>query len=130
MLNSLGDLRRFAVASSLFPPITLKGAFDKLGLVQADPIRSPARAQDLMLGHRVDGYRAGDLERRYESLGIEEDVFVNYGFVARALQALMHRDLMSRPCHRGSPLARCTKAEGATPDGFRCRPGCCTPARG
>jgi uncharacterized protein YcaQ len=90
MLNSLDDLRRFAVANSLFPPTTLKRALHKLGFVQADPIRAPARAQDLMLRHRVKGYRAGDLERRYESLGIEEDVFVNYGFVTRSLQALMH----------------------------------------
>jgi hypothetical protein len=32
-------------------------------------------------GHRVKGYRGGDLERRYESVGIDEDAFVNYGFV-------------------------------------------------
>jgi uncharacterized protein YcaQ len=90
MLISLDDLRRFAVAYSLFPPTTLKRALYKLGFVQADPIRAPARAQDLMLRHRVKGYRAGDLERHYEALGIEEDVFVNYGFVTRSLQALMH----------------------------------------
>ncbi len=58
--------------------------------MQADPIRAPARAQDLTLRHRVDGYRAGDLERRYAELPIEEDVFINYGFVTHALQALMH----------------------------------------
>ena len=61
-----------------------------MGFVQADPIRAPARAQDLILQQRVKSYRAGDLERRYESLGVEEDFFVNYGFVTRALQALMH----------------------------------------
>jgi hypothetical protein len=33
-----------------------------------------------MLRHRVQGYCAGDLERRYESLGVEEDIYVNYGF--------------------------------------------------
>src|ERR1700722_14562275 len=87
---TLDDLRRFAVARSLFTPTTLKRALDKLGFVQADPIRAPARAQDLMLRHRVKGYRAGDLERRYESLGIAVDVFVNYGFVTPSLQALMH----------------------------------------
>jgi len=90
MLITVDDLRRFAVAHSFFPATTLKRALHKLGFVQADPIRSPARAQDLMLRHRVKGYRAGDLERRYEALGIEEDVFVNYGFVTRSLQALMH----------------------------------------
>ena len=61
-----------------------------MGFVQADPIRAPARAQDLILRHRVKGYRAGDLERHYESLGIEEDVFVNYGYVMRGVWALMH----------------------------------------
>ena len=61
-----------------------------MGFVQADPIRAPARAQDLILRPRVKGYRAGDLERRYESLGVEEDFFVNYGFVTGEVQALMH----------------------------------------
>ena len=61
-----------------------------MGFVQADPIRAPARAQDLILRHRVKGYRAGDLERLYGSLGIEEDFFTTYGFVTREVQALMH----------------------------------------
>jgi uncharacterized protein YcaQ len=87
---TLADLRRYAVASSLFPPTTLKRAIDRLGFVQADPIRAPARAQDLTLRHRVKGYRAGDLERRYPSLGIEEDFFINYGFVTSEVFALMH----------------------------------------
>jgi uncharacterized protein YcaQ len=38
----------------------------------------------------VKDYRAGDLERRYARLGIEEDFFVNYGFLPRATQALLH----------------------------------------
>ncbi len=87
---TVDDLRRFAVARSLFPPTTLRRALARMGFVQADPIRAPARAQDLILRHRVKGYRAGDLERNYVSLGIEEDTFVNYGFVTRELQALMH----------------------------------------
>jgi uncharacterized protein len=58
--------------------------------VQADPIRAPARAQDLTLRHRVRGYRAGDLERRYPRLPIEEDYFLNYGYLLRAHHALMH----------------------------------------
>jgi len=87
---TLDEVRRFAVARSLFPPTTLKRALNKLGFVQADPIRAPARAQDLILRHRVAGYRAGDLESRYVKLGIEEDFFVVYGFVTRSLQALMH----------------------------------------
>jgi uncharacterized protein len=87
---ALDDLRRFAVGRSLFPPTTLGRAVERLGFVQADPIRAPARAQDLILRHRVKGYRAGDLERRYAALGIAEDVFINYGFVTSAVQALMH----------------------------------------
>lgn len=87
---ALDDLRRFAVTRSLFPLTTLQHALRRLGFVQADPIRAPARAQDLMLRHRVKDYRAGELERRYPALAIEEDVFVNYGFVTSAVQAMMH----------------------------------------
>jgi len=87
---TLDDLRRAAVAQTLFTPTTLQRALDALGFVQADPIRAPARAQDLTLRHRVTGYRAGDLERRYSRLDIHEDFFVNYGFVTGAVQALMH----------------------------------------
>src|SRR6266404_7293495 len=90
MLITLDDLRRYAVAQSLFSPTTLKRALHKLGFVQADPIRAPARAQDLTLRHRVKDYRAGDLERKYEKLGVEEDFFVSYGFVTSSIQALMH----------------------------------------
>ena len=90
MLITLDDLRRFTVARNFFTPTTLKRALHRLGFVQADPIRAPARAQDLILRHRVKDYRAGDLERRYAKLGIEEDFFVTYGFVTKPLQALMH----------------------------------------
>ena len=62
---TLDDLRRHALRRTLFNPTTLGRAIAKLGFVQADPIRSPARAQDLTLRHRVKDYRAGDLERRY-----------------------------------------------------------------
>ncbi|MEO7152476.1 MAG: crosslink repair DNA glycosylase YcaQ family protein [Burkholderiaceae bacterium] len=86
----LATLRRYAVARSLFGPTTLAAAIRRLGFVQADPIRAPARAQDLTLRHRVRDYRAGDLERRYARLPIEEDFFVNYGFLPRATAHLMH----------------------------------------
>jgi uncharacterized protein YcaQ len=61
-----------------------------MGFVQADPIRAPARAQDLILRHRVNNYKAGELERRYATLDVEEDFFINYGYVSRALYLLMH----------------------------------------
>jgi uncharacterized protein len=90
MIIDLQALRHYAVARSLFTPTTLARAIDRLGFVQADPIRAPARAQDLTLRHRVRDYRAGDLERRYPRLAIEEDYFVNYGFLPRTTQALLH----------------------------------------
>lgn len=87
---TLDHLRRFAVTRSLFKPTFLPRAIARLGFVQADPIRAPARAQDLTLRHRVKDYRAGDLEARYPRLAVEEDCFVNYGFLPRATQCLMH----------------------------------------
>ena len=87
---TLDDLRRYAVARSLFPPTTLPKALEAFGFVQADPIRAPARAQDLTLRHRVKNYRAGDLERRYSRLHVHEDFFINYGFVTDRVFHLMH----------------------------------------
>jgi uncharacterized protein YcaQ len=86
---TLDHIRRHAVARTLFAT-TLFKAIERLGFIQADPIRAPARAQDLTLRHRVRDYRAGDLERRYPRLAIEEDFFVNYGFLPRATQRLLH----------------------------------------
>jgi uncharacterized protein YcaQ len=96
-MTRLAELRRYAVARSLFAPTTLPRAISHLGFVQADPIRAPARAQDLILRHRVAGYRASDLDRRYPALDVEEDYFVNYGF----LPASQIADLHPRPL-RGS----------------------------
>lgn len=104
---TLAHLRRHAVARSLFTPTTLPKAIERLGFVQADPIRAPARAQDLTLRHRVQGYRVGDLERRYPLLPVEEDFFVNYGFVTPALHALMH----PRSALRDWPAERWAQAE-------------------
>src|SRR5262245_32403430 len=53
-------------------------------------MRAPARAQDLILAHRVDGYRVGELERRYPRLAIEEAFFFNYGFVPRETLDLLY----------------------------------------
>ncbi len=83
-------LRLFAFRRQFLPKTTLARALQQMRFVQADPIRAPARAQDLTLRHRVIGYRTGDLERCYALLPVEEDFFVNYGFVARDVQALMH----------------------------------------
>ena len=103
----LDRLRQFALRRQFPAPTTLGRAIARLGFVQADPIRAPARAQDLTLRHRVTGYRAGDLERRYATLGIEEDFFVNYGFVTRDVHALMH----PRPPHTAWSAAERKRAE-------------------
>ncbi len=87
---SLGQLRRYAIARSLFKPTSLARAVARLCFVQADPMRAPARAQDLILAHRVKDYRAGELERRYPRLAIEEAFFVNYGFMPREILVLLH----------------------------------------
>ena len=94
---TLDHLRRYAVARTLFTPTTLPAAIRRLGFVQADPIRAPARAQDLTLRHRVRDYRAGDLESRYARLAVEEDCLVNYGFLPREHLALMHPREAARP---------------------------------
>lgn len=93
---TLDDLRRFTVARNFPEPTTLSNALQQMGFVQADPIRAPARAQDLILRHRAKDYRAGDLERLYATLDVEEDFFVNYGYVTRSLQALMQPRFNSR----------------------------------
>lgn len=58
--------------------------------MQADPIRAPATAQDLVLRHRVRGYRVGDLERAFDSLDLEEDYLYAYGFLARSTAHALH----------------------------------------
>jgi uncharacterized protein len=87
---TIDELRRHAVTRSLFSPTSLSNALEAIGFVQADPIRAPARAQDLMLRHRVTDYRVGDLERHYPQLDIHEDFFINYGFVTDRVFRLMH----------------------------------------
>lgn len=96
MKLTLHSLRARAFTHTLFPRTTLPLAFDRLGFVQADPIRAPARAQDLILRHRVEGYRAGDLEREYPALDIEEGYLYAYGFLRRDIWQLRHPPNTSR----------------------------------
>ncbi len=93
------DLRREAVARTFFAPTDLAHAIERLGFVQADPIRAPARAQDLILRHRVVGYRAGDLEAAYPSLPVFEDMLHVYGFVHGSHRALLHPRRLDRRFH-------------------------------
>jgi uncharacterized protein len=93
---TLATLKRRAVHSSLFQPTTLTRAIERMGFVQADPIRSPARAQDLILRHRVKGYRMGDLEKKYSVSNIEEDFLYAYGFMPRRVWEILHPRQISR----------------------------------
>lgn len=70
--------------------------------VQADPIRSPARAQDLVLRQRVDGYSAGDLEKSFPQLDAEEGFLFAYGFMTPDLW----RDVRAQPHSKLSKLDR------------------------
>jgi len=67
-----------------------------LGFVQADPIRAPARAQDLILRHRVKNYKAGDLERFYPELALEECYLYAYGFMSKDLWRIVHPNTNDR----------------------------------
>jgi uncharacterized protein YcaQ len=89
-------LRLHAINSSFFSPASLPKAIERLGFVQADPIRSPARAQDLILRHRVKGYRAGDLEKQYPKLDLEEDFLYAYGFMPKSTWQLLHPRMEGR----------------------------------
>lgn len=90
MKYTLSQLRNVAILHSLFTPTSLSLAIRQLGFVQADPIRSPARAQDLILRLRAANYRVGDLEKNYSKLEIEEDFLYAYGFITRDLQQYLY----------------------------------------
>jgi len=87
---ALKALRAHAVRRSLFAPTDLATAIDSLGFVQLDPIRAPARAADLILRHRVAGYRAGDLDRAYPQMPLAEDYVHVYGVMPGRTQNLLH----------------------------------------
>lgn len=87
--TALKRLRQQAALAAFPAPVPLGRVFQRLGFVQADPIRAPARAQDLILRHRVAFYRAGDLERRFARLGLEEAYLYAYGFMTPDLHALL-----------------------------------------
>jgi len=92
-------LRRLAADRTFFAPTSLEGALERIGFVQADPIRAPARAQDLILRQRVAGYRAGDLERHYPDLPLTEEMLHVYGFLHRTRRALLHPRRIARRWH-------------------------------
>ena len=99
---ALTDFRRRVVAGS-FPDFQqLSDALHWLQFVQADPIRSPARAQDLMLRQRVAGYVAGHLEETFPDLDAEEGYLFAYGFMTPEVW----RELRWRPIRKLKKLER------------------------
>jgi uncharacterized protein YcaQ len=92
-------LRRQAMAHTLFTPRGVLEAVETLGFVQIDPLRVPARAQDLILRHRVDGYRAGDLGRAYATLPLIEDFVHVLGVLPAGARRLLHPRVIDRRWH-------------------------------
>lgn len=88
--HTINTLRQFAITHSLRRPTGLREVVERLGFIQADPIRSPARAQDLILRPRVVDYRVGDLDAHYRELNMEEDFLYAYGFFASRVRPLLH----------------------------------------
>ena len=87
---SLEDLRRYAVARSLFTPTTLPAAIRRLGFVQSrsDPRPGAGAGPDAAPPRQgLPRRRSGS---RYARLAIDEDCLVNYGFLPREHPALMH----------------------------------------
>jgi uncharacterized protein len=116
-------LRRASLAT-LTQHADIHSAIHALGFVQADPIRAPARAQDLILRQRLSNYAAGDLEEAYargELNEIEEDFFVNYGFMPHVEQAMLHPRHYAKQTrseraaeHLVQPLLEFVRKKGAT----------------
>ena len=114
-MSSTAWLRHQVLGWSLGRETTLGEAMADLEFVQCDPIRSPARAQDLILRQRVDGYRVGDIERAYPDLGIDEDYLYAYGFVARRLRRLLHpRADYPKPTGLAADVLAFVRANGVT----------------
>jgi uncharacterized protein YcaQ len=101
---TVAHLRRMAIAASFRAPTTLGRAIRSVGFVQVDPIRAPARAQDLILRHRVVDYRHGDVHRRFARLRLEEDFLYAYGIMPRETWRVLHpRHDLQRPDGRHLP---------------------------
>jgi hypothetical protein len=99
MKASTARLRRHAAARTFFAPRDLASAIVALGFVQIDPLRAPARAQDLILRHRVPGYRAGDLDRAFGGGTLIEDYVHVHGVLPAASRRLLHPRTLERTWH-------------------------------
>lgn len=106
---------RRAVLHNAFGTVgSLTDIFAQIGFVQADPIRAPARAQDLILRPRVPGYHAGDLEAHYSSLGAEEDFVYAYGFTTTPMHRLLHPRGGRRPAGLAADVLAFVRERGVT----------------
>jgi uncharacterized protein YcaQ len=90
VIASVADLKTSALQWSLRASASVADAVTAMGFVQYDPIRAPARAQDLILAQRVKGYRVGDLDRSFAPLGLEEGHLHVYGAMPPAVRALLY----------------------------------------
>lgn len=98
----LSEFKR-RLAAGTFPEFSsLSTAMEGLQFVQADPIRSPARAQDLILRQRVVPYKVGQLEQRFPNLEAEEGFLFAYGF----MRPEVWNDLRWRPRAKLKKLER------------------------
>ena len=102
------DLTRQAVQtqaylSTLFQVESIQAAVERLGFLQMDPTQAPARAQDMILRQRVAGYHAGDIERTYPDLPLDEDYLHVYGIMPSALRELLHPRTHTQEVERDFP---------------------------
>jgi uncharacterized protein len=118
---TVARLRHMAIAASFRPPMTLRRAIRTMGFVQADPIRAPARAQDLILRHRVADYRNGDVHRQFARLTLEEDYLYAYGIMPQETKRVLHprhdaesRDGRHRPTGLAADVLEFVREHGAT----------------
>lgn len=115
---SLEEARRFVRRASLLdePAPTLQAAIDTLGYVQVDPLNICGRMHDLVLRHRVAGYREGDLHRHAH--GPHRPAFEHYlpgmgilvVFPVSSWPYLLAR-MRQRRTQRGGYAGRLTKSE-------------------
>jgi hypothetical protein len=90
---TLSDLRRYAIAKSLFAPTTLKRAIERMGFVQADPIRATASEST-----RYASMRRGRTMPRREARGSTSWWTWRFAFMRR------YRARAWRSCYAGCAM--------------------------
>ena len=105
------EVRCYAIARSLFTPTTLPKAIERLGFVQADPIRAPARAQSLELARLRHAVRQGGAAQRGARRARRGQAQRHAGEDRRALHRIQadrchDRARVRRRAHLRGPLER------------------------